>query len=119
MVLAVKVAIPVNTAVAPILLLQRVIIAQQVFITMPMVKLHVCPAFRENFKILQVNPRAKHVLKIRKVNKQIRLNVIPAVMVKSLKKAVLNALNAKRVKQELGQTVLVNHAHRANTVRAK
>jgi hypothetical protein len=48
-----------------------------------------------------VNLRVNSALKIRKVKKQIRPNAIPAVTVKSLKKAVPNALNAKRAKPAL------------------
>jgi len=100
MVLGVKIVVRVNTVRMqwPHLFVNN---APLVLVKVVKVKRLVCPAFRENFKILQVNPRAKHALKIRKVKKQIRLNVIPAMMVKSLKKAVLNVLNAKRVKPAL------------------
>ena len=59
------------------------------------------PAFLVHFKTLRVNLRVNSALKIRKVKKQIRPNAIPAVTVKSLKKAVPNALNAKRAKPAL------------------
>ena len=82
-------------------MLRRVLDAQWVTVNVIQVKLLVCPAFQENFKILQVNPRAKHVLKIRKVNKQIRPNAICVAPENGQKKAVLNVLNAKRVKPAL------------------
>ena len=65
------------------------------------VKVRVSPAYPVNFKMCPVNLRVNSALKIRKVKKQIRPNAIPAVTVKSLKKAVPNALNAKRAKPAL------------------
>jgi hypothetical protein len=59
-------------------------IAPLVLVKVVKVKLHVCPAFRENFKTFQVNLPVTNALKILRVNKQIRPNVIPVVMVKNL-----------------------------------
>ena len=82
-------------------MLPRVSDAQWVTVKVMKVKLLVCPAFPENFKTKPVKLRVKRALKIRKVKKQIRPNAIPAVTVKSLKKAVPNALNVKRAKPAL------------------
>ena len=100
-------------------MLPRALDAQRVTVKVVKVKLLVCPAFQENFKMCPVNLRVNSALKIRKVKKQIRLNATPVVQVKSQTKAVPNVLNVTPVKQELAQTMFVNHAHRANTGQVK
>jgi len=59
-------------------------IAPLVLVKVVKVKLHVCPAFQARFKTFQVNLPVTNALKILRVNKQIRPNVIPVVMVKNL-----------------------------------
>tara|TARA_B110000208_G_C11400352_1_gene295693 strand:- start:208 stop:510 length:303 start_codon:yes stop_codon:yes gene_type:complete len=94
----------------------RVLDAQWVSVKVKQVKLLVCPAFPENFKMLQVKLRVKHALKIRKVKKQIRPNATPVAQVKSLTKAVPNVLNVTPVKQALETMVCVVYVQLGNTV---
>ena len=64
MVLAVKVVFPVNTAMAVILLLHHVEIAQQGITTVTKVKVPVCPAYPVNSTMLLVLSNVKSAVKI-------------------------------------------------------
>ena len=97
-------------------MLPRVLDAQRVTVKVMKAKLLVCPAFPENFKMLQVKIRVKRALKIRKVKKQIRPNATPVVQVKSRTKAVPNVLNVTPVKQVLETMVCVVFVPLGNTV---
>ena len=79
----------------------RVLDAQLVSAKAMRVKLLVCPAFQENFKMLQVKLCVKRALKIRRVKKRIRPNAIPVVWVPSQSQVVLNVHCVTRVKPAL------------------
>ena len=82
-------------------MLPRVLDAQRVTVKVMKAKLLVCPAFPENFKMLQVKIRVKRALKIRKVKKQIRPYAILVVRVPNQTKVVPNVHCAMRVKPAL------------------